>query len=117
MPVPVILDTNALLLPFKFNIDLDQELGRLLGAVRIMVPDTVIAELDNIAGSEARAAEALARRYETVEAAGKGDRAILDVAEKLEAVLVTNDRDLIERAKKAGLKVVRMRGKDHLALD
>lgn len=55
----VILDTNALLFPFQFKIDLKSELSSLLGSVEMLVPGVVIRELKGLADGgnfDARAA-------------------------------------------------------------
>ena len=38
----VVLDANALMLPFQFSINLDVELGRLLGECDVYVPSSVV---------------------------------------------------------------------------
>ena len=58
---------------------------------------------------EARAALKLADRYETLSTSGTGDDAIIELAIREGAVVVTADRDLIERLKEAGLRVLRPR--------
>jgi rRNA-processing protein FCF1 len=114
---PVILDTNALLAQFQFNIDLIGELGRLLGAFEIFIPNSVLGELDNVKDRNVKAARTFAKKYEVVHTEKKGDEAILELAEKMKAVVVTNDKELRKRLKKMDLKVVYMRQKSHLAAD
>ena len=46
VPRVVLLDSNALLMPFQFPIHLDAELRRLLGDVEVVVPEPVLAELE-----------------------------------------------------------------------
>src|SRR5207247_5187201 len=54
----VVLDANALLLPFQFRVNLEAELRRLLGEHEILVPSAVLDELKGLARSlrEARSA-------------------------------------------------------------
>ena len=114
----VVLDTNALMMPFQFNVDLEAELGRLLGAVDIFVPDVCLEELTLIKDKRSAAAMELANRFTVKETVGKsGDDAVLALAGELRAVLVTNDSELRRRAKAAGMRVAYLRGKDHLALE
>lgn len=115
--VPVILDTNALLAQFQFKIDLASELGRLLGSFEIFIPNSVLDELNNIKDKYIKAAKKMAEKYEVVYSEKKGDEAILDLAEKMKAVVVTNDQELRKRLKKLGLKVIYLRQKSHLVLD
>ena len=193
--ITVVLDTNALLFPFRFGIDLEDEVLRLVGTCRMVVPAVVLEELLNLrkAGNRmAAAALRYAERFETdpgerpvrVErerdvGAGRGergdgrergergdgrergergdgkergergdgrergergdgkergergdgrergergdgrergDKAILDTAVRLGAILVTSDRELIARAGDAGLKVMFLRGGQKLEL-
>lgn len=113
----VVLDTNALLMPFQFKIDLENELVRLLGAIDIFVPEICIHELEMLRDRLAPAALELARRFKVVPSVGRGDDAVLALAGELRAIIVTNDAALRSRAKSAGLKVAYMRGRDHLALE
>src|SRR3970040_2289119 len=75
---PVILDANALLMPFQFRINLEAERRRLLGDHEILVPSPVIEELRGLARSvpEARPALRLAQRFRILEAPGGADDAI-----------------------------------------
>src|SRR5206468_5929763 len=49
VPRLVLLDANALLMPFQFQVHLDAELRRVVGDVEIAVPTPVLAELDLLA--------------------------------------------------------------------
>lgn len=113
----VVLDTNALLMPFQFNIDLVNELQRLLGAIDIHVPEICLYELENIRDRKASVALEFAQQFKIEPSVGRGDDAVLALAGELRAVLVTNDADLRRRAKTAGLKVAYLRGRDHLVLE
>ncbi len=116
----VVLDANALMMPFQFSINIDAELDRLIPGCEALVPSSVIDELRRVAASggrpEARAALELAARYRTVEARSEGDEAVLEVARRLGAALMTNDSNLRKRARAAGLRVIGMRGRDHLEM-
>ncbi|MBM4247981.1 MAG: twitching motility protein PilT [Euryarchaeota archaeon] len=108
------------MMPFQFSINLDLELRRLLGGFEVVVPSSVIAELETVAagrkGSEAKAALRLAARYRTYENEGSGDDAVLASAVELGAVLLTNDGGLRRRARRAGLQTICLRGKNHLEI-
>lgn len=112
----VVLDANALLMPFQFRMNLDKEISRLLGEIRVMVPSSVVDELSRLQTREAKAALALAGKYELVETGLDGDDGVLDVAVRNEAAVVTNDRELMSRLKEAGLPVVRLRSERYLVL-
>jgi hypothetical protein len=116
----VILDANALMMPFQFSVNLDIELGRLLGSFEMVVPSSVIVELKRVAleqkASDAKGALKLAAKYRTHKVAGTGDDAVLAAAKELGAVLLTNDAGLRRRAREAGLRTVCLRGRSHLEL-
>jgi len=124
-PVPpsrkaVVLDANALMMPFQFGINIDLELGRLVPGCEPVVPSSVIAELwavlDKTSDPHAKAAIELAKKYRLVDSHGTGDSAVLDAAISLRAVVVTNDRGLRARARAEGLDVVGLRGRNHLEI-
>ncbi|HHH83948.1 MAG TPA: twitching motility protein PilT, partial [Thermoplasmatales archaeon] len=41
----VILDTNALMIPYQSGINIEKEITRLLGICRIIVPSSVVEEI------------------------------------------------------------------------
>ena len=84
----VVLDANALMMPFQFGINIDIELGRLMPGCEIVVPSSVMIELE----------------------------AVLKMAKGLGAVIVTNDKELRSRAQAMGLRVIGLRGKNHLEM-
>ncbi|UCG68998.1 MAG: twitching motility protein PilT [Thermoplasmata archaeon] len=114
---PVILDTNALLMMFEYRINLEDELTGLLGTYEILIPTAVLHELRYLQNSQAKAAYKFAERYRTIESVNKGDEAILSLAIKLNAVVVTNDRELRRRLKENELRVIYIRQRSYLAMD
>ncbi len=123
MPIPlprtVLLDANALLMPFQFRLNLEAELGRLLGDVDIAVPTPVLEEVKMLAthDRDAQAAERLAAKFRAVESHGSADDALLDLAVALRAVVVTNDQPLLDRLKTKGVPRVFLRSRSHLVLE
>lgn len=112
----LVLDANALMMPFQFNINLDRELRRLFGDTPVFVPVSVLGELARSTAPEAKAALALARRYEPAETELVGDDAVMDVARRKSAAVLTNDRGLISRLKAENIPVVRLRSGRYLVL-
>ena len=106
-------------MPFEFRVNLDAELRRLLGDVDVAVPTPVLEELRLLATRDrnARAAARLARRYRTIEGHGSADDALLDLAQVLQAVVVTNDRPLLGRLHKARIACITLRERNHLVLE
>ena len=118
--VPVVLDTNALLLPFTDGTDIEAEAEGLLGAVCFVVPRPVVTELETLAAGgdatarAARGALRLMERFDAEPSANPGDDAVLDVATRLRAAVLSNDRRLQSEARRRGLVVLASRGRGRL---
>ena len=119
----VVFDTNALLLPFMQGTDLDGGLENLFGTVEWIIPSSILGELKMLAnGGEgtlarnAKAALRLAQRARIESTALPGDDGLLEVARRLKAAVVTNDRALQAEAATSGLIVVVAREQGRLAL-
>jgi len=110
----VVLDTNALLMPFEVTINIDLELQRLLGSCEIYVPGPVIGELKRIESKHARAALSLASKYRIAETSRQGDEGIIQVATELDAYVLTNDRELRSRLRKLGIRTIFLRSGKYL---
>ena len=119
VPQLVLLDANALLVPFQFRVNLDREIQRLLGDADVAVPKPVVAELEFLAerDREARAGLRLARRYRMIDATGSADDVLLDLAATLRAVVVTNDQPLLNRLREKGIPRLRLRSRNHLVAE
>jgi len=119
VPRLVLLDTNALLMPFQFQVHLEAELHRLLGDVEIAVPSPVLSELTLMADDnrDARAGARLAKKYRAIEGHGSADDALLDLAVAHRAVVVTNDQPLLDRLKSAAIPRVFLRSRNHLVAE
>jgi rRNA-processing protein FCF1 len=119
-----VIDTNALLLPFTDGTDIEKELERLFGPVQMVVPSSIAQELHGLAGGgnakaprAAKAAVKLMQRFHIEQTPLKGDDGVLEVARRLKAVVVTNDRKVRQEAHRSGLKVASSRGKGRLGLE
>ncbi len=125
----VILDTNALLMIFQFKLNIESELDRLLGSYSIIIPSGVVAELEKLVETvpEAQAALRLSERYKIIEletdlapikkSDDHVDLAIVALAEKLNAIVVTNDKQLRSNLKTKNLKTIYLKSKSHLELN
>ena len=114
----IILDTNALLSPFQFAFNLDQELKRAAMGYHPAVPTCVIRELDRlIKGGDwkAKAARKLADNYDHVEVKGTGDGPIFNLAVNKEWAVMTFDKRLRSKLLSRGIPVLTMKGKDYLS--
>ena len=121
----VILDSSAILMLFDFSIDLEKELTRLLGAYHIIVPAPIVEELEFLSTNgrgekkmKAKASLRLIEKYATVEVdEKKGDDAILELADKMDGIVVTNDKGLRNRLKEKSLSVIFLRAKKKLVME
>ncbi len=133
----VIVDTNALLIPGEFGVDIFEELER-LGYEHIIVPEAVLSELDrlrrrpDLKGKEKRAANvgySLVLKYVHEEHDGcmvtinkeeswgrerDVDELIVKMALKHKAAVLTSDEPLRRKLSKAGITTVYLRGKSRL---
>ncbi|WP_297074052.1 PIN domain-containing protein [Thermococcus sp.] len=126
----VIPDTNFLLVPGQFGVDIISELNRVLDVrFRIVIPNVVLDELSVIErktrGKDllaVRMAKKLAERFETIEISRFGEKPIddqiYDFAVSNERVIVcTNDKGLKKRLRERGIPVVYLRSKKILELE
>ncbi|MBP1911445.1 PIN domain-containing protein [Thermococcus stetteri] len=126
----VVPDTNFLLVPGQFGVDIIGELHRILDVkFRVVVPNVVLDELSLIERKSrgrdlmaVRMAKKLAERFETVGIGRFGERPIddqiFDFAVKNERVIVcTNDKGLKKRLREKGIPVVYLRSKKILELE
>lgn len=137
----VIVDTNALLIPGEFGVDIFEELER-LGYVQIIVPRVVLNELErlrqrpSLKGKERIAADvgySLIQKYahiseqgrrslrctvsiEEIEEEGEEetDEMIVALAVKRKAAVLTNDEELRMKLSQAGIVTVYLRGRNRL---
>jgi rRNA-processing protein FCF1 len=123
--VKILLDTNALLIPAQFGIDLYTELQSLFGDFEAFTLEEVIGELTGLArggGRDAAAARvglALARRSTIVPSGSSAegvDERLLEYARREGCVVVTNDRELRKALLREGIDVVSMRKRKTLDL-
>ncbi len=113
----VILDTNALLWQFRSNLDIEKELNRLLGTYEIIIPSSVLLELENVKDRYVKAAQKFAEGYSVIATELRGDESIISLALTLQAMVVTNDKELRKRLKEQGLSVIFMRQGKYLSID
>ena len=116
----VILDTNGLMVPAEFGVDIFSELAR-LGFNEWIVPSGVVRELVGIGSSgtgsgrdAARVALSLLDRCRIVASEGNVDDSILKLAIEIKAAVFTNDSELRKRLRDCGVKVVYLRQRSYL---
>lgn len=118
----VVVDTNFMLLPFYFNVDIfDQIFSLVEEPFKIVIGTNVLAELEKLTKKKGKSAKAASlgllfiKKYkkfiEVVEGKGHVDRWIVKYAKENNAIVCTNDIGLKEMAKKNGLAVIVLKGK------
>ncbi len=116
----VILDSNFLMVPFQFGIDIFQELKRILDVrYEVIVPKCVIEELERLSKKKAKAKAALqlAKGLQLIECSGNDvDDFLYKIASKT-VIICTNDKNLKEKIRKKGSPVIYLRQKKYLDID
>jgi len=119
----VVIDTNFMLIPFQFSVDIKAELDRILDFnYRIYTLDGVLKELEVLSkekGQSGRAAKAsleMAKDFPTLTANGDIDDTLLRLASN-DTIICTNDRILKEKIKRKGAPVIYLRQKKYLMID
>ncbi len=115
----IILDTNALMVPVQFGVDIFSELAT-LNFDECIVPSGVVHELEQIASgaganrNAARVALSLLTRCETIDRKGNVDNAILKLAIEMDVAVFTNDSELKKRLRDCGVSIVYLRQRSYL---
>jgi rRNA-processing protein FCF1 len=128
-PPRIILDANALLIPVQFNIDIFEELEKLLNRnFEPILLSTTRQELERISDEsspemqkKAKYALRLAEKCTFMKVKqGKGastDDLIVQVASKHKYAVFTNDRQLRNRLRDINVPVIYVRQKSRLEID
>ena len=121
----ILLDTNFLLIPGKYKVDIFEELKRLLNdSYELYVLDKTLEELENLKeklkGQDKEALNIAIQflkekdlKIISVQAGIYVDDLILDLADQ-EYIICTQDKELKERLKQKNIKIITMRQKSHL---
>jgi len=123
-PLRVILDSNFLITPAEYHIDILQEIPRILGrSVRPVVPSEVYKEIERISlrsGRRDSLALTLIKKCKVLDMKKsedeKVDDAIVRLAQEWKSPVATNDQVLRRRLRSLGIPVLSMRGKKRLEL-
>ena len=122
----VVIDTNFFMLPFQFNVDVIDELEKLLPSYKLTTPQFVINELkglkhnkNNTIRLNASLALKLAKssNIEIKDISLNEGETVDDALLRVSEVLATNDIDLKKRAKNKGISVVYLRQKKYISID
>ena len=125
----IILDTNALLVPFKFKIDIFEELRNLVGRTsELLILSPNKYELERLATEgkprirrDASSAMKLIEKCKCIEVACEvgrtADDVVVEVAGRMGCVVFTNDKMLRRRLRNISVPVIYVRQKSHLEIE
>ncbi len=120
----VVLDSNVILMLFEYSINFEQELVRLLGSYKLVVPSKIVEELKLLnekgKGKKKRFAKPALKLIENYKIiynkSENADNAVLNIAKKLNGIIFSNDKELKKRAKKEKIKTIFIRNKKYLMI-
>ena len=120
--VVVILDTNFLLLPGRFNLRIESIEDVIEKKCKIVIPTNVISELKRIelTGSDKNSKEIallISERYEKIDLEGPVDRSILEYAKNNKCIVATNDMKLKSDLRKIQVPVVFLKKGSRLGIE
>ncbi|KYC44995.1 MAG: Ribonuclease VapC9 [Candidatus Methanofastidiosum methylothiophilum] len=120
--VIVILDTNFLLLPGRFNLRIESIEDVIEKKCLLLIPTNVISELNKIelTGSDRISKDIalkISERYEKIDLEGPVDRSILEYAKNNKCIVATNDMKLKSDLRKIQVPVVFLKKGVRLALE
>ncbi|NYZ79762.1 hypothetical protein H0N95_00755 [Candidatus Micrarchaeota archaeon] len=116
----VVIDTNALMIPGQFGVDIVSEIERLLPTAELVVIESTMRELKNI--SDKKSASLALRLIEknniTVEKEpGETDYAVITYAQSHNGVVFTNDKEMKRKCVQMRIPVMFLKKKRTIALE
>ena len=127
MPTKLLVDTNFLLIPVRFKVDIFEESQNAVNdVVEFYVSSRVLAEIQILKarskGSfvrQLKLAERLSENCTVIndDSSTRVDQSLINLAIREEMMIGTADAELRQNARKAGVKVVYLRQKRYLVLD
>ncbi len=121
----IILDTNFLTIPYQFNVDIFEEIDRIMEEdYELITLDRVVEELKNMIKSKSKDAVAAKIALELIKKKNvkvistdekKVDNAIIELADE-NTIVATNDKILRKKIKDKNVKVLYLRSKKHLEM-
>jgi rRNA-processing protein FCF1 len=128
LPPKILFDTNFLMIPLRFGVDVFEESERALNQLpEYYVTRSVLREIEVLKqgaspsfAKELGFAEKIAERCRVLEVDAEGeetvDESILRIAVEKRLIVGTSDADLKRRLREAGVKVLVLRQKRYLEL-
>jgi hypothetical protein len=122
----IILDTNFLMIPYQFNVDIFKEIERVIEeGYELITLDSVVKELNRMKKSRGEDAIAARVALELIKKKNvkviktkekKVDNTIIKLAGK-NTIVATNDKVLREKLKNKNVKVLYLRSRKRLAIE
>jgi len=123
----IILDTNFLMIPANFKVDIFEEIRRICDfGYKLFILDKTLDELNNIIEKQStkhKAAAQLALEMIKINAIdiikteqGHTDNIILNIAEKGNTIVATQDSELKKSLEQKNIPLIVLRQKSHLML-
>ncbi|MEM3675937.1 MAG: hypothetical protein QXV22_02650 [Thermoplasmataceae archaeon] len=102
----VVLDTNALIYSIKGKVDIEKWLSITIPWNSVVVPSSVINELESLSSRipEARGALRLCQNFELLPVKSSGDDGIIEAAANTQGIVLTNDRQLVRKLRSLGIR-------------
>ena len=125
----VILDTNFLIIPFQFKVDIFEEIERIMEIPhKVCILDKTIDELDNIIAKQkgkhkemANMAKKLVKNKQVcilkTDKLKSVDQILLEKAQESSFIVCTQDIELKRRLKNKGIKIISLRQKKYLKIE
>ena len=127
MPTRILVDTNFLLIPVRFKVDIFTDSSDAVNDLtEFYVSSRVLNEIRLLKEKskpsfvkELQLAETYAGQCTLIEDSGDGevDDSLVNLASRERMVLGTTDSELRQKARKAGVKVIYLRQRNYLVLD
>jgi len=121
----IILDANFLTIPYQFNVDIFEEIDRIMEEkYELMTIDGVVEELKKLTKAKTKDAVAAKLGLELIEKKNvkiiyteykNVDNAIIAMSNK-DTIVATNDKGLRKKLKNKNVKVLYLRSKKHIVM-
>ena len=114
----VLLDTNFITVPEQFGIDIFTEIKKIVPQANIQTLSQVIDELKSLNTKAAKVGLQLLKinKIKIIKKNGKADDLLMEVAQKEQAIIATNDKELKQRAIKKNIKIIFIRSKKKIEI-
>ena len=121
-----VIDTNFFMVPFQFNVDIIDELEKILPSYKLTTPIFVINELKGLKRNNKGKIRLIAdlalklansSKIEIKDISLENNETVDDALLRVSEVLATNDIELKKRARKKGITVAYLRQKKYIAID